>query len=233
MSNTVEIINNRLNEYAGFDLREIYKISKFVRVFGGAIRDSISEREIYDIDILVEKRATDICSDILLQNGYKKSEILSGKDLSAMYKTVSVINEPHTWIKGDKIIQIITPTVSAYSGYSYEVTYKSILQGVDIRCCGVSFDGNRLYENYINAIEDCQLGLLKIIRENIMQESNRTMGRIIKLENRGWVSSENNIKIKRNKKLRKVIGSEKIEYTTEYSKTNANKNPITNDNFPF
>lgn len=229
----VNLLNNRLNEYAEFDLNTLYNISKNVRVFGGAVRDSISDREIHDIDILVEKRAINKCCEILSNNGYRNSEILTGKDISEMYKRISVINAPQTWLKGGKIIQLITPTLNPYNGYKYEDVYKSIMQGVDIRCCGVSFDGKTLYENTPKAVEDCEVGFLKVMSENFFEESTRTLSRVYKLEKRGWVTNPFDKSLNRNIKLKKLFSNKKFDYKTEYSKTNAHKKTIIDNNIPF
>jgi hypothetical protein len=45
-------IRVNINEYIGFDSDELFPINSLVRIFGGAVRDSISDKEIHDIDII-------------------------------------------------------------------------------------------------------------------------------------------------------------------------------------
>ena len=46
-------IKKRVDDYLGFDSDRLFKSCDLVRIFGGAIRDSICGDPINDIDILV------------------------------------------------------------------------------------------------------------------------------------------------------------------------------------
>ena len=104
-------IRQSLSEYLEFDSDELFK-SKFnlVRVFGGAIRDILAEQTINDIDILCGSKALSYIESVLEQNEYHYMETLNGKDLQEMYSEIHIINEPHTWVKGSKIVQLIRPS---------------------------------------------------------------------------------------------------------------------------
>lgn len=102
-------IKEKLDEYLEFDSSKLF-IDKLVRVFGGAVRDAIADMPINDVDILVGSMSCKIIEPILESQGYIKSDYLCGRDLQSMYTNINVINEPRTWIKGNKIIQLIRPS---------------------------------------------------------------------------------------------------------------------------
>ncbi|NBP58141.1 hypothetical protein EBU71_16715, partial [bacterium] len=144
----MEKIKSRLDDYLEFDSDKLFQ-NKFnlIRVFGGAIRDIIADQPINDIDLLCGSRAVKFVEFVLEKNGYIYFDYLNGKNLQEMYKDIHIISEPHTWIKGKKIVQVIRPT-NLKNELTYEESFNDLIANVDLSCCGVSWDGKTLHEDY-------------------------------------------------------------------------------------
>ena len=206
-------IKNNIDNYLGFDSQELFRDkSKLVRIFGGAVRDSIAGDPINDIDILCGSKAIEHVRFILTSHGYKYNESLTPKDLSSVYSDIHVINEPHTWMKGDKIIQLIRPSIwkdnqGTLTPDTYKEGFENLIANVDISCCGVSYDGN-LYENYKNSILHCQQRVFSVNKEAKMYSYKRILYRIEKFVNRGWKEIENTTQVNRNLKLDNILNEQ-------------------------
>jgi hypothetical protein len=198
-------IRNKLSEYLEFDCDQLFKNRyNLIRIFGGAIRDIIAEQPINDIDILCGSKAFRFVEFILQNNGYKFFEHLNGKDLQEMYSDVHVICEPHTWIKGDKIVQIIKPSGGLDGVSNYTELFNRLLENVDLSCCGVSYDGE-LHEDFKNAIVHCKSKVFSVNKFAKMYSHKRILHRVAKLEGRGWSKIENTIEKNRDLKLNLVL----------------------------
>ena len=198
-------IRQSLSDYLEFDSDELFK-SKFnlVRVFGGAIRDILSYQKINDIDILCGSKALEYIEMVLEQNDYNYMQMLNGKDLQEMYSEIHIINEPHTWIKGTKIVQLIRPSnfvSNEIDSSLYEEGFKDLISNVDLSCCGVSYDGENLYEDYPNAIVHCQSKVYSVNKSAKMYSERRINHRIHKLKDRGWEEIENKTDVNRDMKI--------------------------------
>ena len=204
-------IRKSLSEYLEFDSDELFK-SKFniVRIFGGAIRDIIAGQDINDVDILCGSKAIKYIEMILEKNGYQYLEKLNGKDLQEMYSEFHVINEPHTWIKGKKIVQLIRPSLG-FQGKDdmvYRQGFTDLISNVDLSCCGVSYDGENLYEDYPNAIVHCQSKVFSVNMKAKMYSHKRINHRKVKLESREWLEIKNENDLNRDLKINNVLGLE-------------------------
>lgn len=196
-------IRKSISEYLEFDSDELFR-SKFnlIRIFGGAIRDIIAEQPIHDIDILCGSKSIKFVESILQNNGYQYIEMLNGKDLQEMYSEIHVINEPKTWIKGKKIVQLIRPSVGfADSPEAYKRGFTDLIANVDLSCCGVSYDGETLHEDYPNALLHCQSKVFSVNKKAKMYSEKRVSHRIHKLTDRGWEEIENTISNNRDLKI--------------------------------
>jgi hypothetical protein len=158
-------IKNRIDDYIEFDCNEIFECGNLIRIFGGSVRDSICGDPINDIDILCGTESMNKIEHLLSSKGYYKIDALTPVDLSSIYKDVRVINEPHSWVMKNKVIQLIRPSAGQrnISAKQYEEVFKRLISNVDLSCCGVSFDGFNLYENYPGSVSHC---LNKIYIEN-------------------------------------------------------------------
>jgi len=204
-------IRKSLNEYLEFDSDELFK-SKFnlVRIFGGAIRDILAEQTINDVDILCGSKALRYIESVLEQNDYQYMEMLNGKDLQEMYSEIHIINEPHTWIKGKKIVQLIRPSFG-FEGKDesfYRKGFSDLISNVDFSCCGVSYDGDTLHEDYPNAIVHCQSKVFSVNMRAKMYSMKRAQHRKSKLEDRGWKEIKDEKNINRELKIDNVLGLE-------------------------
>jgi hypothetical protein len=197
-------IKNRLDYYLEFDSDDLFKCGDFIKVFGGAVRDSIAEMEINDVDILCAPNSHKRLSNFLLEKGYKLNDYLCGKHLTELYKTVNNISEPHTFMKGDKIIQLIRPRANK-QGIDFSNVFNRLVQNVDISCCGVSYDKNGLKEDYKNAILHCQNLVFSKNLLGSMYDYNRYIHRSSKLEKKGWKEIEDTISNNRDLKIRNIF----------------------------
>lgn len=206
-------IRKSLNEYLEFDSDELFK-SKFniVRIFGGAIRDIIAGQDINDVDILCGSKALRYIESVLEQNDYQYMEMLNGKDLQEIYSDIHVINEPHTWIKGKKIVQLIRPSIGSKGKDEqvYRQGFSDLIANVDFSCCGVSYDGETLHEDYENAIVHCQSKVFYVNTDAKMYSQKRALHRKAKLEDRGWKEIENIKNINRELKIANVLDEKPI-----------------------
>jgi hypothetical protein len=206
-----EQIKKRIDDYIEFDSQELFG-SKFnlVRIFGGAVRDIISDQPIHDVDILCGSKAIKYIEMILQNHGYRYMEMLNGKDLQEMYSEIHIINEPHTWIKNGKVIQLIRPAfwVEGNDEGVYRQGFKDLISNVDLSCCGVSYDGDKLYEDYPNAILHCQSKVYSVNKSAKMYSYKRIHHRTAKLQDRGWREIENTIPNNRDLKIDRLLDSD-------------------------
>jgi hypothetical protein len=199
-----DLIKSKLDEYLEFDSNILFNNRwNLVRVFGGAIRDSIANQPINDIDIIVGAKALKEIEFILENKGYHYMEMLNGKDLQEMYSEIHIINEPHTWIKGTKIVQLIRPVVFNQENdfTKYKQGFLDLISNVDFSCCGVSYDGDEVYEDYPNAIVHCQSKVFSVNKSAKMYSDKRAIHRKLKLQSRGWKEIEYGVYINRDLKL--------------------------------
>ena len=232
----MQMIKESLDEYLEFDSAELFagkvifpgtsmmgypRQKPMVRIFGGAIRDAIAGQPIRDVDMLVGAIAAKTVARILEKNGYYLIESQWGKEIGAMYSEIHVISEPWTFMKGKKIVQLIRPAISIKDKSMppdriYEKEFVNLIQNVDISCCGVSWDGKTLYENYPNAISHCINLCFDINRGAKMYSRKRADMRKHKLIERGWNEIETSDAIARDQRIDALL-SEKppIEYKSE------------------
>ena len=198
-------IKIKIDEYLEFDSELLFKPFLLTRIFGGAIRDSISGDKINDIDLLCGSRSMVFVNHILENNGYNFIESLQAKDLASVYSDIHVICEPHTWMKGEKIVQVIRPAFGNNMNKSeYESEFLNLISNVDVSCCGVSWFGE-LQENYPNAIIHCQNRVFSVNEKAKMYSHSRIHHRIDKFTNRGWIRIENNVVNNRHEKINNIL----------------------------
>jgi hypothetical protein len=223
--NIKEKIKKNLDEYLGFNSNLIFnsKIDNgkksLIRIFGGAIRDIIADMPINDVDIIVGARSMSGLESVLKENGYKYLESLHPKDLSNIYTDIKVINEPHTWVKDSKIVQLIRPVIDSQIEKKYQEGFVNLIQNVDISCCGVSYDGLNVYENYPSAISHCLTKSYSVNKSAKMYSKSRFIHRMYKLEDRGW-KEVITLSERRNQIINSLLNLENINYIKEYVNMN-------------
>jgi hypothetical protein len=218
----IQKINDRLNEYLEFD-NSILFFDPLIRIFGGAIRDIIADQPINDVDILCGAQSVQRLESILEDNGYHHFDKISSIDITNLYSSIHVISEPHTWIKGTKVVQLIRPRLFTKKGKSEKQNYvddfKNLIENVDLSCCGVSFAKGILYENTESAILHCLNKQFTVNKLAKMYSQTRATHRTIKLETRGWQQVSINTIRKRDLKIDFILDNkEEFEFTKEWSK---------------
>lgn len=224
------MIKEKLDEYLEFNSNLLFnrtpideysiKLKRLVRVFGGAIRDIIAGKKINDIDILVASQSLELVEFTLKESGYTYIESLVPKDLASLYSDIHVISEPRTWMKGTKIVQLIKPRIKSNQPKEYEQMFIDLIQNVDISSCGVSWDGEKLYENYPNAIAHCQNLSFYINSSAKMYSRKRASHREYKLLGRGWTKIESDdTAIARDQRIESILSDKPpIDYISELPK---------------
>ena len=208
-------IKENLDTYLGFNSDELF-IDDMVRVFGGAIRDSIADMPIKDIDILCGSISCKRLEVILKNKGYKYlPSVLSSYEIGQIYIIKGVINEPKTFIKGDSMVQLIRP-VNKKGDIGVKESFIDLIANVDISCCGVSYDGKHLYENYPNAVLHANSKTFSVNENAKMYIENRVIHRVFKLIERGWEKLGDSKSHQRDFKINQLLTNLDFDYTKEY-----------------
>lgn len=181
LKNLTEKIENRISEYIEFDVKDIFKNGDQIAIYGGAVRDSLADLEIHDVDIICMPYSAVTLSKFLKSKKYQPLDLVD-VDSFEMYKGISLINEPWTYMNNNKkIIQIIRPVGSISKGIP--ITCYNLLKEVDISSCGVFleaknaslFNVNKRYNKernfFINDLEEDRTR--EDIPELILKESCR------------------------------------------------------------
>jgi hypothetical protein len=227
------MIKEKLDEYLEFDSNLLFnrtpiqcdggKVKRLVRIFGGSIRDIIAGQPINDVDIIVGAQSSRLVELTLKEQGYTYMESLTPKDLSSVYTDIKVINEPRTWMKGVKIVQLIRPVIRVTRDSDlryYERGFIDLIQNVDISSCGVSWDGENLYENFPNAIAHCQNLSFYVNKRAKMYSRNRSDMRTYKFIQRGWKQIEmDDTAVARDQRIESILSDKPpIDYISELPK---------------
>ena len=175
-----------INDYLQEDIDDLLEDLQ-AYVFGGAVRDSIADQTINDVDIAILPRSKNILIEKLLRKGFKAFD-KTNFDIHKLYEC-HVIFEPITLYKNEKFIQLIRPTAA-----KDDDALQQLISNVDISCCGVSYAHGNLYENTKDAINHCLQKKFKINFEARMYNKNRLDHRSNKLERRGWQQIEEHSK---------------------------------------
>ena len=208
-------IKENLDTYLGFNSDELF-IDDMVRVFGGAIRDSIADMPIKDIDILCGSISCKRLEVILINKGYKYlPSVLSSYEIGQIYIIKGVINEPKTFIKGDSMVQLIRP-VNKNGNKGVKESFIDLIANVDISCCGVSYDGKHLYENYPNAVLHAKSKIFSVNDKAKMYIENRVIHRAFKLIERGWEKLGDSKSHQRDFKINQLLTNLDFDYTKEH-----------------
>jgi len=181
-------VYRRISDYLGIDIRD-FLIDTDAAIFGGAVRDSIADLKIHDVDILALPRAAKLISNRLSTAGFKLLH-MSSTDIISIYRGIKLINEPWTFIKNDAIVQLIRPCASGTT--SAIDIMNELLANVDISACGVyiNYRGG-VWEACSSAIEHCKKKSFFVLKDNLMHQKDRIVHRVAKLLDRGWTEIEN------------------------------------------
>lgn len=224
-------VEKGISDYIGFDVKEIFEQSDYITIYGGAIRDSLADMEIHDIDILCISKSAQKLRDFIVSKNYQPIDLYDVDSLN-MYKGISIIEEPWTFMNDNKkIIQIIRPRYEAYNNENninhvknYQLAYYNLIKNVDLSCCGVfleNFDGIlKLREGCKSAIIHCLTKTFEVQNWSKLYDRNRTMTREWKLKDRGWENltssihayTDKNYVLKRERHLKLV----ELEFKPEY-----------------
>jgi hypothetical protein len=191
-------IEKRISDYIEFDVRELFNVSDYITIYGGAVRDSLADLEIHDIDILCMPDSAHKLREFLKDKYNYQILDLYDQDTLNMYHGISLISEPWTLMNDSKkIIQIIRPRWKGYidpnnhkmNGEGYQQAYRDLIKNVDLSCCGVFLEKDkeiRLREACKNAITHCLSKVYEVNEWSGLYNKDRTLYREHKLSSRGW-----------------------------------------------
>jgi len=208
-------IKQKLTEYLEFDVDLIInETNDYATIFGGAIRDIIANKEIHDVDILCLQESEKRIRNTIKEQGYICDPEIGKLDVHCMYSDIHCIFKPYTFLKNNKKIQLIKPSMPLGVEKSLIEQYNYLLSQVDLSCCGVNFSHFGLKQSVPDAISHCKYGLYLRLKDNIMHSDKRIYNRMDKLDNRGWknisfLPEREKIKmeilIQREKKLKRIL----------------------------
>lgn len=158
-------IKDAIDFYIEFDSDKLFNNTDYLVVFGGILRDIVAgdEDKIKDIDIMCLSKSRNIATNILLSEGYIRHDLFS-PDTFLLYTKIKCIFEPKTFVKGNKVVQLITP-VNINANYRHDdpriynemkFNFFEILQNVDLTTSGLVFDGEELFESVRNSYYHCK-----------------------------------------------------------------------------
>ena len=190
-------VEDRLSDYIEFDVKELFDVSDYITIYGGAVRDSIAGMEIHDVDILcMPSSAHKLRKHLREKYNYTTLDLFKEGTLS-MYKGMSLISDPWTMVNHNKkIIQIIRPRWNAgtnvHATTEYKKAYYDLIKNVDISCCGVFMEN---YDREINLREACKGEIVNCLTKTFevnewakLYNQKRTEDRTYKLTDRGWIN---------------------------------------------
>jgi len=205
-------IKKNISLYLGFNVDELLTAGDYVTIFGGAVRDSIANMKIHDVDVMVLPNSMTQCINLIIDKGFIFDESAFTKDFHKIYD-IKYIFEPKTFIKirNNEVIRIqfIRPNANIYSIVTSKKSklndfntisksFEILLNNVDLSCCGVSISSSGFKEHIKHAKNHC---LCKIYRSNTnaLMKTDRFISRVEKLKSRGWTDIEFINKYKLNK----------------------------------
>lgn len=227
-------VEKNISNYIEFDVNEIFKVSEYITIYGGAVRDGLADMEIHDVDILCMPYSAVILRDFIKKYNYEPIDLCKSGSFE-IYKNISIISEPWTFINNNKkIIQIIRPKypynpkihTPTYNDY-FRNAYYDLIKNVDISCCGVFLEGTDkviLKEACKEGIVHCLTKTFEINNWANLYNSIRTTNREYKLKERGWRNINDDehfpfsiTKNDKNKnKIDRLIKLKKLEINFEY-----------------
>ena len=192
-------IEKRISDYIEFDVKELFAVSDYITIYGGAVRDSLAGLEIHDIDILCMPDSAYKLRKFLKDKYNYETLELYDQDTLNMYHGISMISEPWTLMNDNKkIIQIIrpmwkgeiNPDTHRMNQYGYQQAYRDLIKNVDLSCCGVFLEN---HGKELMLMEACKDGIIHCLSKTFvinewskLYNSNRTLYREHKLSSRGW-----------------------------------------------
>lgn len=186
--NIVSEIKNRLDNYLEFDSDLLFKLGD-IRIFGGAVRDSISGDRINDIDILINPNTFTYLHDFIIKNGYIFNDKLVTSGIFDIYKEIDIISEPKTFInRQSKIIQLIKPRADIRN---YQLAFDDLVSNVDLTPCALSYNGNIVVEHMDNSFLHAKYRCFNLNVNAKMYSYKRCTIRKGKLLKRGWIDLDN------------------------------------------
>jgi hypothetical protein len=179
----IKNIHDRISSYLRFNVDDLLDETD-AAIFGGAVRDSIADLEIHDIDIMALPKSASKIEQFLLQSKFTK--LLTGTiDIVNLYCDIKIINLPITFVRDNSIVQIIRPVIPMQINDVKEL-FNKYLANVDISACGVAYTAGQLIETSDNAILHCKNREFVTLIENMFYRKNRIQHRVAKLLDRGW-----------------------------------------------
>lgn len=158
-------------------------------IYGGALRDALAGLEITgDLDIVAAGPPHDIIRNSFFKSARWKSVGRPAKPTDN-YKKLPIVAVTNFVNMYNAKVQLI----KANSKGNHAASAYSIVQAVDLRCCGLALTHTgEIVEVVDGAYQDCQDRVLNLACEvKTLLELQKLKERIVKFEARGWKSNVN------------------------------------------
>lgn len=204
-------IVKKLNEYLGFDYMDMYQsqtYNDYIYIYGGCLRDIISNNTINDVDIMCSTQAaSNVIIPLLLEKGFSPNDKFN-LDIADSYMGLNIIFKPLSFKKGNVEVQLIRPTnyieasTNEYNPRDMLMRLVNLIGNVDLSCCGLYLNHNGLYETVNDAYLDCLTKQYRYNYDGSFYNDRRIHNRVTKIESKGFVeqraddgsNTRNNIK---------------------------------------
>ena len=196
-------IEEKISEYLEFNVNDLFIGVDQAVIFGGAIRDTLANVNINDIDIMCFSDSYRKLKINLEKNDYFEAKRLCTKDIMNLYSDIRIICEPTTYIKKSnydvKIVQLIRPGFVKGSDNSrnnafgvMKLNFENALRNVDINICGVAWNPTKgLYEVVDESIFYILNKYFYVNSNAAMFQRNRIYGRVSKMIDKGFTCLTN------------------------------------------
>lgn len=178
----------RISHYLGFDVDIELLSEDDAIVFGGAVRDSLADQPIHDVNMLVLPTSGLWDEEKLRRHGFQRI-IPSNQEVLSYMGLSRGVQEPLTFFKNDSIIQLVRPVFTDASSRGQTFHGKGNLlkwlENSDISACGIAYDG-KIHEVVPFAIDDCLNKTFSVNISTPLYQPDRAAVRIAKLVSRGW-----------------------------------------------
>lgn len=215
-----------INEKAGGNIFQLF--SKNSLIYGGAARDAIAGFPLVgDIDVVVsDTEFRTIYNNFMYNHRWREvplTKTAEMKSKSKYMKSTSYIQD----IKAFETINGCIVQIMVYSEDKCDPVTKvpTIVSNVDFKCCGMIVKRNgHVFEAIPGALDDCLNRILTINKVTDKSSVKKFLYRHKKLTNRGWSSSIDIEKVKKEiKELFILTEKKKIFQTAAAKKKSKNK----------
>ncbi len=129
---------------------------------------------------------------------------------------VQLIRPVSTQTNPNKLPILDQVLVDKFKAQYLKEAFVELIANVDISACGVSYDGEHLYENYPGAVLHAKSKIFSVNERAKMYIERRIIHRTGKLIDRGWEHLSNSKSDQRDFKINQLLTNLDFDYVKEY-----------------